>query len=138
MTNVRRGVEDAIAGVLSANTGALNGAVARVARVPQEMILPLVLVSCENAKTYSPTLPLYECSVAITIMTSIADADADEDHQARLSAISDMLENGDAFAVGATNQELQCKGIYVDEFSGEPSDNMLVDTIKVKAFCQLI
>lgn len=138
MINVRRGVEDAFAGLLGANLGALNGAVARVARVPQEMILPLVLVSCEVAKTYSPTLPLYECSVSVTIMTSIADADADEDHQARLSAISDMLDDGEAFALGATNQQFECKGLWIDEFSGEPSDNMLVDTIKLKAFCQLI
>lgn len=138
MKNVRRGVEDAFAGLLNANTVALNGAVAKVARIPQEMVLPLVLVSCESAKAYSPTLPLYECAVSVTIMTSIADTDADETHQNRLSAISEMLEDAETFASGVTNQQIQCEGVHIDEFTGEPADNMLIDTIKVKAYCQLI
>lgn len=137
MTNIRRAVENAFAGRLEAITGDLNADI-KVARVPQEMVLPMVLVNCEVAKAYEANLGMYDCTLAVSIMTSISEADADEAHQDRVGAILEIFNDGMQLAQDISNTDFDCKGTHVIEITGEPSDTMLVDTIRVRALCQLI
>lgn len=137
MTNIRRAVENAFAGRLSAITG-LSSASVRVARIPQEMVLPMVLVNCEVAKAYEANLAVYDCQLSITVMTSISEVDSDDAHQERVGEILEVLDDGTQLALDISNNEFKCDGAYVLEIAGEPADTMLVDSVKVRALCQLI
>lgn len=137
MTNIRRALEDAFKGHLSTITG-LTGVEIKVARVPQEMVLPMVLVNCAVAKAYEANLAVYDCELFVTIMTSISETDADENHQERVGKILEVLDDGQQVAGDVSSSEFLCNGMHVLELGGEPTDTMLVDSIKVRALCQLI
>ena len=109
----------------------------KVARIPQELVMPCVLVNCSNIKPYEPNTELYECTIELSVISSIAEEDADTRHQARVAEIIELAEAHEEMAEGITGNGLECKGLRIDEISGEPNDISLVDTIAIKAFCNL-
>lgn len=109
----------------------------KIARIPQELVMPCILVNCSNIKPYEANMALYECNIDISVISSIAEEDADTKHQERVAEIIELTEAHEDMAEGITGNGLECKGLRIDEISGEPNDISLVDTITIKAFCNL-
>jgi hypothetical protein len=99
--------------------------------------MPCVLVNCSNIKPYEPNTELYECTIELSVISSISEEDADTRHQARVGEIIELAEDHEGMASGITGNGLECKGLRIEEISGEPNDISLVDTITIKAFCNL-
>jgi hypothetical protein len=82
-------------------------------------------------------MALYECNIDISVISSIGEEDADTRHQERVSEIIELTEAHEDMADGITGNGFECKGLRISEIAGDPTDISLVDTITIKAFCNL-